>query len=140
MRRTICAAVWALSSVAGAQSPTTVSERSYAQARAIVERGMTALGGTTNFQAITDIHYTSTAKVPEDGQSANPDTALYVRPVATDGIVDFAHGRTAIVRQTNYLGSAQRGSSTVTTDRRSFTTDLRSNAVYPLAAPAVAAM
>jgi glyoxylase-like metal-dependent hydrolase (beta-lactamase superfamily II) len=103
-----------------------------------VERGAEALGGAKSFQAVEDIHYVYSAKVPEDGQSANPDATLYVRPLKTDGILDQAHKRSAVVRQTHYLGSDPRGSTVVTTEKGGFTVDLRSNAVYPLAAAAVA--
>jgi len=127
------------STIAWSQPPRTITEDSYAHARQVVERGIEALGGVKNLQAVEDIHFTSTAQVPEEGQSANPEAEYYSRPVETDGVLDLVHRRSYVARQTHYLGSGPRGSSVVTTEKNGFTVDLRSNAVYPFAPAAVAA-
>jgi glyoxylase-like metal-dependent hydrolase (beta-lactamase superfamily II) len=122
-----------------AQPAGSFSERSYARAREVLARGMQALGGQKNFDAIEDVRFKSHATYPEVGQSASPDAAFYLRPQDTEGILDLAHRRYSIVRKTNYLGSGPRGNSVVTNDKTGFTADIRSGAVYPLAPGAVTA-
>jgi len=117
----------------------TLTETSYARARAVLERGIQAHGGLKAFQAVESIHFKSSAKVPEDGQSASPEAPLYIRPLDSEGVMDLAHKRYYLLRLTNYIGSGPRGSSIVTTDNAGFTADLRSNAVYPFASAAIAA-
>jgi glyoxylase-like metal-dependent hydrolase (beta-lactamase superfamily II) len=117
----------------------TLTEKSYAHAREVLERGIQALGGLKAFQAVESIQFKSSARVPEDGQSASPDAALYIRPLDTEGVMDLAHRRYSLLRMTNYIGSGPRGSSIVTTENTGFTADLRSNAVYPFAPAAITA-
>jgi glyoxylase-like metal-dependent hydrolase (beta-lactamase superfamily II) len=125
--------------IAWSQPPTMVTEESYVHARHVAELGIEALGGLGNLQAVEDIYFTSSARVPEEGQSANPDAEYYLRPVQSAGALDLIHRRSYLARQTHYLGSGPRGSSVVTTGNTGFTVDLRSNAMYPLAPAAVAA-
>jgi glyoxylase-like metal-dependent hydrolase (beta-lactamase superfamily II) len=122
-----------------AQATGSFSERSYTRAREVLTRGIQALGGQKNFDAIEDIRFRSHATYPEVGQSASPDAAYYMRPQDSEGILDLAHKRYSILRKTNYLGSGPRGSSVVTNDKTGFTADIRSNTVYPFAPAAVTA-
>ena len=122
-----------------AQQSKTLTENSYAHARQILERGVQALGGLKNFQAVEDIAYKSSAQVPEIGQSANPEAAYFSRPLDTEGIIDLRGKRNYQLSKTHFLGSGLRSSSTVTTDKSGFTVDVRANAVYAFEAPAIAA-
>jgi glyoxylase-like metal-dependent hydrolase (beta-lactamase superfamily II) len=120
------------------QQQRTLSIDSYARAREVIERGAEALGGLKSFQTVDDIRFKSSALLPEIGQSASPDAPYYLRPLQRDGVVDLLHTRNYQLNRTMYLGSGARGSSIVTAGKGSFTMDLRSGAVYPLAAAAVA--
>jgi glyoxylase-like metal-dependent hydrolase (beta-lactamase superfamily II) len=123
---------------ADAQRSSTLTEASYLHARQVLDRGIDALGGLNAFRLVDDIHFVSSGSITEIGQSAGPDTPYYLRPLDTEGVFDFLHRRYYLLLKTNYLGSGPRGSSVVTTERGGFTVDLRSNAVYPLGASAVA--
>lgn len=121
-----------------AQSSKTQTENSYIQARRILDRGIQALGGLKNIQAIDDIAFKSTAKVPEIDQSLNPAGPSYVRPILGEGVLDFQRKRSFRLGRTIFLGGANYDISTVITDKTGFTADIVSNAVYPLAAPVIA--
>jgi len=112
---------------------------SWTRARQVLDRGIDALGGLNAFRLVDDIHYVSNATVTEIGQSAGPEAAYYLRPLRSEGYVDFRNKRYVLVQHTNYIGSGERASSIVTTERSGFTVDLRSNALYPLATGAQAA-
>jgi hypothetical protein len=71
-----------------------------------------------NFEAIEDISFRFNAKVPELGQSSNPDAALYVRPIAGEGIIDIRGKRAYRREKTNFLGSADFITSVVTDGSR----------------------
>jgi glyoxylase-like metal-dependent hydrolase (beta-lactamase superfamily II) len=123
---------------ADAQRSNTLTEASYLHARQVLDRGIDALGGLNAFRLVDDIHFVSSGRITEIGQSAGPDTPYYLRPLDTEGVIDFLNKRYYVLRKTNYLGSGPRGSSVVITNGSGFTVDLRSNAVYPFGASAVA--
>jgi glyoxylase-like metal-dependent hydrolase (beta-lactamase superfamily II) len=119
---------------AWAQEPKTLTDSSFEQAREVLDRGIQALGGLKNIQAVEDISFRFTGKVPEIGQSASPDAPLYVRPVDGEGVIDIRGKRTYRLNKTNFLGSSDFIITVVTTEKSGFTADLVSNAAFPLAA------
>lgn len=120
-----------------AQRPQTLTDNSFERALEVLDRGTEALGGLKNFEAIEDISYGFIAKVPELGQSANPDAAPYIRPLAVEGVIDIRGKRAYRRDKTNFLGSADFVTTVVTTGESGFTADLTCNAVFPLAKTAI---
>jgi glyoxylase-like metal-dependent hydrolase (beta-lactamase superfamily II) len=120
-----------------AQRPQTLTENSFERALEVLDRGTQALGGLKNFEAIEDISFRFSAKIPELGQSSNPDAALYIRPLAGEGVIDIRGKRAYRREKTNFLGSADFITTVVTTVESGFTADLTCNAVFPFAAPAI---
>ena len=120
-----------------AQETKTMTENSFQRAREILELGMQALGGLKGFQAIDDITFSYSAQVTELGQSARPDGTDYIRPLEGNGIIDLRGKRNYRLSRTHYLGSADFVTTVTTTETSGFTADLTSNAVFPLAKPAV---
>jgi len=118
------------------QSPTEVS---YIRARQAVERGLDAMGGQKAIRAIEDISFKSSSRLTEPGQSINPAGPFYVRPVETEGVIDLKGRRSSVQTKTVFVGGGEFRISTVLLDRSGFTADLGGNAIYPLAAPALAA-
>ena len=119
------------------QRPQTLTDNSFERALGVLDRGAQALGGLKNFEAIEDISFRFDAKVPELGQSSSPDAALYVRPLAGEGVIDIRNKRAYRKNKTNYLGSAEFNTTVVTTGESGFTADLTCNAVFPLAKAAI---
>jgi glyoxylase-like metal-dependent hydrolase (beta-lactamase superfamily II) len=120
-----------------AQRPQTLTDDSFERALEVLNRGTEALGGLKNFEAIEDISYGFSAKVPELGQSANPDAAPYIRPLAGEGVIDIRGKRAYRRDKTNFLGSADFITTVVTTGESGFTADLTCDAVFPLAKTAI---
>ncbi len=120
-----------------AQQSKTATENSYTRARQVLERGIEALGGLKNFRAVDDIAFKSTAEFPEKGQSLNAAGSPYIRPVDGEGVIDLHGKRSYRLGQTVFTGGARYSISTVVTEKTGFVADVTSNAVYPLAAPAV---
>ena len=122
---------------AWAQQPNTLTDRSFERAREVLDRGIQALGGLKNIQAIEDISFKFSAKVPELGQSSSPDAPNYIRPLDGEGVIDIRGKRVYRLNKTHFLGSADFVITVVTTEKSGFTADLISNAVFPLAAPVI---
>lgn len=120
------------------QQSKTLTQGSYTRGLQILERGMRSLGGLKNIQNINNIAYRSNSKVPEIEQSTSPNGPPYVRPVTGEGVIDFQKKRSYRVGNTTFLGGAAYSISTIITEKTGFTGDLVSNAVYPLAVPAIA--
>lgn len=120
-----------------AQETKSLSEKSYRQARTILDAGVQALGGRENFRKVENISMKFLYLYYESGQSANP-TAPY-EAVKADGfrIVDSRNGRfyQEIKNQPDspyaYWGRQIRKSGA------NFNLDLNSNVAYPLAASAL---
>ena len=87
----------------------------------VLDCGTQALGGLKNFEAIEDISFRFSAKIPELGQSSNPDAALYIRPLAGEGVIDIRGKRAYRREKTNFLGSADFITTVVTTGESGFT-------------------
>src|ERR1700686_2466423 len=120
-----------------AQHTKTLTDSSFERAREVLDRGIEALGGLKNIQAIEDISYKSSAKVPEVGQSASPDAPLYIRPVDGEGVIDIRGKRLYRLNKTHFLGRSDFIITVVTTEKSGFTADLVSNAAFPVAASAI---
>ena len=120
-----------------AQRPQTLTDNSFERAREVLDRGAQALGGLKSFEAVEDISFKFSARIPELGQSSKPDAAPYIRPLTGEGVVDIRSKRAYRREKTNFLGSADFITSVVTTGESGFTADLTCNAVFPLAVAAV---
>lgn len=120
------------------QQSKTGSETSYTRARQVLDRGIEALGGLKNFQTIDNIAFKSAATFPEEGQSINPEREVYLRPFEGEGVIDMRGRRSYRLGKTIFTGGAHFSISTIITEKSGFTADVIANAVYPLAAPAIA--
>src|SRR5882762_3761621 len=89
-----------------AQQSKPLTESSFLRAQQVLHRGIEALGGLKNLQAIEDISYESEAQTTEIGQSTAPDAPYYLRPTSGEGVIDFRGKRSYRVTKTHFLGSA----------------------------------
>ena len=110
----------------------TVTATSYERARAVVQRGVEALGTAGPRAPVEWVHFRSHASITEIGQSASPSAAYDQRPLDADVFLDLAHKRYSQRQLTQFRGSGPRGTSVTTTERTGFAVDLRANAVYPM--------
>jgi glyoxylase-like metal-dependent hydrolase (beta-lactamase superfamily II) len=123
-----------------AQSAKGISEKSYTRARQVLDAGIRALGGSEAFRSTEDISIEYSGRAFEQGQSANPQAPYYVRQESGTRIIDLRGKRSLFESKTNYIGGS--GSSTrvrqVLNDKSSFTLDLETKVIYPIAPSAVA--
>ncbi|MDT4898091.1 MAG: hypothetical protein QOH25_3168 [Acidobacteriota bacterium] len=89
-------------SYAGAQTVKTVSEKSYIQARQVLDAGLTALGGREAISKLEDISLKFNGINYARNQSASPDTAYFEGRIDGTLMLD-GKGNRAIFEQTSTL-------------------------------------
>ena len=119
------------------QSGQSATEKSYAQARRILDDALQAVGNK-NADAIEDITLKYTAKAVELGQSASPNKAQYVTDAEGTRVIDYRGKRVYQELKTHFLGEIPFWTKEVLTDKDGFTFDPVSNTVFPVAAASLA--
>ena len=120
-----------------AQQRGSLSQRSYNDARRILDKGIQALGGVEKFTLVEDISIKYDTKAFELGQSANPEAPLEVRREEGIRVIDLRQKRSYRELKTKYRGGTLNWTKQVLNDKSGFTIDLVANVAYPIAAPSV---
>jgi glyoxylase-like metal-dependent hydrolase (beta-lactamase superfamily II) len=94
--------LWLCASPAGAQGGKTASDKSYAEARRVLDAGIAALGGREALTKVEDISLKFNGINYARNQSPSPDTAYYEGRVEGELMLD-TKGNRAIVEQTSRL-------------------------------------
>jgi glyoxylase-like metal-dependent hydrolase (beta-lactamase superfamily II) len=143
MRRKICAIATCLSLVliggqgTHAQQTKSLSQRSYERARQILDQAVAASGDVKSLEALGDISIKFSAKVVEINQSASPTAPYYVTQANGIRLLDFRGKRSYQELNTHFLGDIPLRLKEVVTEKDGFTIELTSNAVFPVAKPAL---
>lgn len=91
--------------IAAAQPATrSATETSYARARPVLDKAITAMGGLEALQSIRDVSRDGTGTAYNQGQSLVPDPPYTTRPVTVTSIVDLANRRSATETATTPQG------------------------------------
>src|SRR6185503_17458437 len=120
-----------------AQRGQSITEKSYARARRILDDALQAVGNK-NSDAIQDILLKYRAKAIELGQSASPDKPQYVTEAEGTRVIDYRGKRAYQELKTHFLGEIPLWIKEVLTEKDGFTFDPASNTVYPVAAASIA--
>lgn len=120
-----------------AQPAKSVSEKSYRKARQVLDTGIYALGGRENFGKIQNISLKFQTQEFDQGQSANPSAAYYVRQTEGLRFIDFRGERSYQESKTNFLGGNGYWGRRVSKRDSGFTLDLGSRVAYPVASSAL---
>ncbi|HMF57436.1 MAG TPA: MBL fold metallo-hydrolase, partial [Pyrinomonadaceae bacterium] len=123
---------------ASAQQTKSFSQQSYERARQVLDEGVRAIGDAQNLEALGDIKLQYVARAVEIGQSANPAAPYYITQAGGTRILDFRGKRSYQELNTHFLGDIPLRLREVVTENGGFTVEMSSNAVYPIAAGAVA--
>lgn len=117
-----------------------VSERSCAQARKILDQGITAAGGLKTLQALENVTRKLEGHRVEIGQAFKPDAPYTTQPFSLVSILDFKTGRSSEETSTAVIGGLQIAFRQVVKDRNTaFSLDLLTKVVNPSSAGAIAA-
>ncbi|HEX8922762.1 MAG TPA: hypothetical protein VF766_14905, partial [Pyrinomonadaceae bacterium] len=93
---------WLSATEAGAQASKTASEKSYAEARRVLDAGIAALGGREALAKVEDVSLKFAGINYARNQSASPDTAYYEGRIEGELMLD-TKGNRAVVEQTSRL-------------------------------------
>lgn len=136
-RIAVCLLPILFNSLVPAQQSRTLSEISYARARAALDAAIEAMGDVKSLQALDDISLEFSAKAVEIGQSASPDAPYYVTTAEGLRVIDFRGNRSYQEFKSHFLGEIPFQLREVLTDNAGFTVELTSNVVYPVSSAAV---
>ena len=131
--------VFFASSLAGASVAHAGSaEKSYREAREILDAGLKAIGGADALKAIKDVRRVGSATAYAQGQSLTPD-ALVTRQVEVTSALDFAGGRSRTETTTAGAGIVTTRTLAVLNGDQSFGYNLVTRGLTPTAPGGVAA-
>lgn len=114
------------------------AEKSYREAREILDAGLKAMGGADALKAIKDVRRAGSATAYAQGQSLTPD-ALVTRQVEVTSTLDFAGGKSRTETTTAGAGIVTTRTLAVVNGDQSFGYNLVTRALNPTGAGGVTA-
>lgn len=114
-------------------------DKSYREARAVLEAGLKAAGGVEALRAVKDVRRVGSATIYAQGQSPMPDGALLTRQVEVTTVVDFAGGRARTESTTSGTGIVTTRTLAVLNGDQSFGYNLVTRGLNPVSPAGVTA-
>jgi glyoxylase-like metal-dependent hydrolase (beta-lactamase superfamily II) len=104
----------------------------------VLDAGVEALGGIGRLRGTEDVSLSVRGVAYDQGQSANPESPYFVRPVEGTRVIDVRNKNTRFETRTSFRGGSSYWGRQVLRGNSGFILDLISDVIYPLAPSAVA--
>jgi len=114
-----------------AAPPPSAALKSYAHAREVLDRALTAGGGAAALQAVKDVTRAGSGTAYNQGQSLRPGDPYSTRAVEVMSVADFAQGRSVNEQVTTPIGGLSTKTRAVLRGESGFGHNLLTNVVTP---------